>query len=206
MTTQQLYLFSWLALVLTTVVAVVTRATFRRIAAALAGAAACGPVALGVVTLCERAGWWHMAMPDDPYILMLLWVSFALCGYAFLITWRIARRFGRRGLAVAVCVVVILGPLRDSWYMARFPEWGYYAPGLGPMLAISAAYVLLGGVFQEFFDDRLEVGERTDARQGRHIGRTTVAAQAGQRQDAVGKDLIRPCPAPGQQFGCLLQS
>jgi len=54
-----------------------------------------------------------------------------LLGYPFLITWRIARRFGGRALAVVGCVVVVLGPLRDSWYMARFTEWGYYAAGFG---------------------------------------------------------------------------
>jgi hypothetical protein len=85
-----------------------------------------------------------MLIPREPYLLMLLWINFALCGYPFLITWRIARRFGGRGLAVVGCVVVVLGPVRDSWYMARFPEWGYYAPGFAPMLAISGAYVLLG--------------------------------------------------------------
>ena len=36
------------------------------------------------------------------------------------------------------------GRLRDSWYMATFPEWGYYAQGFAPVLAISGAYVLLG--------------------------------------------------------------
>jgi hypothetical protein len=30
--------------------------------------------------------------------------------------------------------------------MARFPEWGGYAPGWAPVAAISAAYVLLGVV------------------------------------------------------------
>jgi hypothetical protein len=66
------------------------------------------------------------------------------CGFIFLITWRIARRFGGRGLAVVICVVAVVGPLRDSWYMATFPEWGSYAPGFAPMLATSGAYVLLG--------------------------------------------------------------
>jgi hypothetical protein len=143
-TTRQLYLFSCLALVLTTVVAVLTRATLRRIAGASAGAAVCGPVGLGIVAFCERAGWWHMVIPREPYFLTLMWINVALCGYPFLITWRIARRFGGRGLAVVLCVIAVLGPLRDSWYMATFPEWGSYAPGLAPMLAISGAYVLLG--------------------------------------------------------------
>ena len=144
MNAKQVYLFSCLALVMTTVVAVLTRATFRRIAGASAGAAVCGPVGLGIVAFCERAGWWHMVMPWEPYFLTLLWINMALCGYPFLITWRIARRFGGRGLGVAVGVVAVIGPLRDSWYMAVFPEWGFYAPGFAPMLAISGAYVLLG--------------------------------------------------------------
>jgi hypothetical protein len=58
--------------------------------------------------------------------------------------WRIASRFGGRGLAVVICVVAVVGPLRDSWYMATFPEWGSYGPGFAPMLATSGAYVLLG--------------------------------------------------------------
>jgi len=143
-TTQELYLFSCLALVITTIVAIVTRATLRRIAGASAGAAACSPIGLGIVAICERAGWWHMAISWEPHFLMLLWISVALCGYPFLITWRIARRFGGRGLGVVVGVVAVLGPFRDSWYMAKFPHWGFYAPGLAPMLAISAAYVVLG--------------------------------------------------------------
>ena len=144
MTTQQLWLFSCLALIITTVVAVLTRATLRRIAGASAGAAVDGVAMLGIIAFCERAGWWHMAIPWEPYFLTLFLINVALCGYVFLITWRIARRFGGRGLAVAVGVIAVLGPLRDSWYMAIFPEWGSYAPGFAPMLAISGAYVLLG--------------------------------------------------------------
>ena len=37
----------------------------------------------------------------------------------------------------------IIGPPRDYWYMRQFPEWGSYAPGIAPVLAISAAYVTL---------------------------------------------------------------
>ena len=144
MTTQQLYLFSGLAMVITIVVAVLTRATLRRIMGASAGAAVCGPVLLGIVAFGERAGWWHMAIAWEPYFLTLFLINMALCGCVFLITWRIARRFGGRGLAVALCVITILGPLRDHWYMATFPEWGAYGPGFAPVLAISGTYVLLG--------------------------------------------------------------
>src|ERR1039457_6543662 len=66
------------------------------------------------------------------------------CGFIFLITWRIARRFGGGGLAVVVFVAAVPGPVRDYRYMATFPEWGSYAPGLAPVFAISVAYVILG--------------------------------------------------------------
>ena len=39
--------------------------------------------------------------------------------------------------------MAIIGPPRDFWYMKRFPEWGSYGPGVAPILAISAAYILL---------------------------------------------------------------
>ena len=144
MTTQQLHLFNGLYLVVLVVVAVLTRATARRIAGALAGGAAAGVVALSIIALGEAAGWWHMAITWEPYFLTLLLVDFALCAFIFLITWRIARRFGWRGLAVVVAVAAVLGPVRDYWYMARYPEWGAYAPGLAPVFAISVAYVILG--------------------------------------------------------------
>jgi len=143
-TEHQLYLFNCLYLVLTVVVAVLTRATLWRIVGALAGAAVCGLTGIGYVALGERVGWWHMAIQWDPYFLALLWLDVVLCAYVFLLTWRIARRFGGRGLAVLLLVAAVLGPFRDSWYMSRFPEWGSYAPGFAPMAAISGAYVLLG--------------------------------------------------------------
>jgi hypothetical protein len=43
------------------------------------------------------------------------------CGFIFLVTWRIARRFGGRGLAVVAFVAAVLGPVRDYRYMATFP-------------------------------------------------------------------------------------
>jgi hypothetical protein len=143
-TQQQLYGFACLYLVLTAIVAVLTRATPRRIVGALAGAAVCGPALLGIVAFAERAGWWRFAITWTPYFLALFWVGMVLCAFVFLLTWRVARRFGGRGLVVLLVAGAVLGPFRDSWYMARFPEWGSYAPGIAPMLAISAAYVLLG--------------------------------------------------------------
>jgi len=144
MTKEQLYLFIGLYLVLLVVVAILTRATARRIIGALAGGLAVGVAGLAIIALGERAKWWHQVLTWQLYFLALLLVDFALCAFVFLITWRIARRFGSRGLAVAVVFAAIIGPPRDYWYMARFPEWGFYARGVVPVLAISASYILLG--------------------------------------------------------------
>jgi uncharacterized membrane protein len=143
MTTQQLYLFNCSYLVVSVVVAVLTRATMRRIAGSLAGGGAAGVVALGIIALGERVGWWRMAITWEPYFLTLMLIDFALCAFIFLVTWRIARRFGWRGLAVVLVVLAVIGPPRNYWYMRRFPEWGSYGPGVAPVLAISATYVVL---------------------------------------------------------------
>src|SRR5437660_1090276 len=133
MTTQQLHLFNALYLALFLIVAYVTRAPARRIAGAVAGALVFGVVALGIIALGERAGWWHMAIAWEPYFLTLMLIDFALCAPLFLITWRIARRFGRRGLVVVLAVVAVIGPPRDFWYMRQFPGWGRYGPGVDPL-------------------------------------------------------------------------
>jgi hypothetical protein len=143
-TIRQIYLFGCAYLVLFTAVAVLTRATARRIAGALAGAAVAAVAIVGIVAIGERAEWWHFSIPWEPYYLALMSVATLPCGFVFLLTWRIARRYGGRGLAVVALVAAIIGPLRDYRYMAMFPEWGAYAPGLAPAFAISAAYVTLG--------------------------------------------------------------
>jgi hypothetical protein len=143
-TTRQLYVFSCLYLVILAVVTVLTRATTRRIAGALVGAGVAGMALLGIVAIGENAGWWHFVIPWEPYFLTLAFIGTIPCGFIFLLTWRLARRFGGRGLAVVVFAAAVLGPVRDYAYMARFPEWDSYAPGLTPVFAVSAAYVILG--------------------------------------------------------------
>ena len=143
MTAQQLHLFNFIYLFVFALVAILTRATPRRIAGAVAGGVAAGAVVLGSIALGEKVGWWHMAITWEPYFLALLLIDFTLGAFIFLITWRIARRFGWRGLAVVLVFVAIIGPPRDYWYMRRFPEWGSYGPGIAPVLAISATYVIM---------------------------------------------------------------
>jgi len=115
MTTQQLHLFNGLGLVILVVVAVLTRATARRILGAVGGATAFGIVGLGILALGENVDWWHMAITWKPYFLSLLLLDFALCAFIYLLTWRVARRVGGRGLATVAVVATLVGPARDRW-------------------------------------------------------------------------------------------
>jgi len=143
MTSQQLHIANGLYLAMLVVVAIATRATARRIAGAVAGAVACGAMALGADAIGEEFGWWRMAI-WAPDILPLVYLNFVVsCTPIFLVTWRVARRFRRLGLTVVTVVLVVIGPPRDYAYMARFPEWGAYAPGVVPVLAIAAIYATL---------------------------------------------------------------
>jgi hypothetical protein len=132
MTTQQLHLMNGLYLVLFVVLAVLTRARAQRIMGAVAGGAVGGVAIIGILALGEDAGWWHVAITWEPYFLTLLAIGMIISGLIFLITWRIARRFGWRGLAIALVVGAVLDPVRDYHYMQRFPEWGSYGPGFAP--------------------------------------------------------------------------
>ena len=143
MTTQQVHLFNGFYLLIFVVVAVLTRANRRRIVGALAGGTAAGLTGAGLIALWESVGLWHFEIPSALDFQAVLWIGIPLIGFIFLITWRIDRRFGRRGLAVVAVALAVIGPPRDYWYMQRFPEWGAYGPGFAPVLAISATYVLI---------------------------------------------------------------
>ena len=144
MTLQQLYLFDAFYVLLLAVVAILTRATPLRIAGAVAGTVPSGVLMLIIAAVGESAGWWHFVMDWTPSFLVIMCITLIPGGFVFLLTWRIARRFGGRGLAVSLFIIAVLGPVRDYRYMAMFPEWGAYAPGLAPVFAISAAYVTMG--------------------------------------------------------------
>ena len=146
MTTLQLHVFNGLYFIVLITVAYFTRATARRVVGAIAGGAVVGVVAIGIIALGERVGWWHMTIAWEPYFLTVLYIGFVPCAFIYLLTWRIVRRFGGRGLAAAIVGAAIIGPPRDYWYMATFPEWGRYAPGLAPVFAIAATYAIIVGL------------------------------------------------------------
>ena len=146
MTTQQIIWITFAYAVALVGVIYLTRAIPGRVGGAFAGGAIAGLLCVGIVSLGERAGWWHWHYPV-PFT-----VGFAVLFYGgtvvsltplYLVSWRVARRFGGRGLAVASASVAIIGPPRDYLVVAYFPEWGSFAPGIAPVIADAAAYVAI---------------------------------------------------------------
>ena len=114
MTTNQIILMTGIYLAAFVAAAYFTRAKVRRIGGALAGGSVFGVVALLAIALGEARGWWRIPKAGSPHFQLLLWLGFAVsCAPVYLITWRVARRFGGRGLAVCVLVASIIGPPRD---------------------------------------------------------------------------------------------
>jgi hypothetical protein len=124
------------------VVVYFTRATTRRIAGALAGGAAVGCFGMGAIVLGNALGLWRVPILWTLYFVTLFYLALAISVTPiYLVTWRLVRRFGWRGLAVFVGIVAIIGPPRDYLYAAKFPNWMVFAPGVAPILADAATYV-----------------------------------------------------------------
>ena len=121
-----------------------TRATMRRIMGALAGGAVVGWMAVGAIALGESQAWWRIPPDSTPCFWPLMYLGLAIsCAPIYLLTWRTARRFGGRGLAIVILVVVVIGPPRDYLYAAVFPQWMTFSAGIAPILADAATYLLI---------------------------------------------------------------
>ena len=142
MTTRQLIFVTCAYMVELVAVVYFTRATSRRVMGALAGGAAVGCFGMGAVVLGNALGLWRVPISWTPTFLTLFYLGFAISVTPiYLVTWRLARRFGWRGLAVFTCIVAIIGPPRDYLFATTFPEWMVFAPGVAPILADAATYV-----------------------------------------------------------------
>ena len=96
---------------------------------------------LGAIALCEALGWWQIPFSSTPFFL-LFYVGLAISlTPIYLVTWRLARRFRWRGLAVFIGSVAVIGPPRDYLIAATFPKWMVFAPGVAPILADAVTYV-----------------------------------------------------------------
>jgi hypothetical protein len=141
MTTKQMILWSVGYLVELIVVIYLTRATMLRVLGAIAGAIAAGLFAIGAVVLGESFGWWQVLFASSFHSVPLICFGLVSMTPIYLVTWRVVRRFGWRGLAACVSVVAIIGPPRDYFIAATFPQWMVFGRGVIPILADSAAYV-----------------------------------------------------------------
>ena len=142
MTTLQIIMFTCAYSVALAAAIYFTRATSRRVVGALAGGAAAAFLGMGAIILGEALGVWRVPLPSTPGVLALFYLGFAISlSPIYLITWRVARRFGWRGLAVCLIVVGAIGPPRDYLYAAIYPEWMVFGDGVSPIIADAATYV-----------------------------------------------------------------
>ena len=142
MTPLQLIVVTFAYLVELVVVVYFTRATSRRIVGAFVGGAAVALMGMAAIVLGNVLGLWRVPIYWTPYFLTLFYLGFAISVTPiYLVTWRLARRFGWRGLAVFIGIVAIIGPPRDYLFAATFPEWMAFAPGVAPILADAVTYI-----------------------------------------------------------------
>jgi hypothetical protein len=154
MTTQEIILWTCAYLIELGAVIYFTRASARRVEGALVGGAVAGLLGLGAITLGQNLGWWQVPFASTPSFLPLFYLGLSISlTPIYLVTWRLARRFGWRGLTVFLGVVTIIGPPRDYLIAATFPRWMVFAPGVIPILADAATYagmVALGHAMMRF--------------------------------------------------------
>jgi hypothetical protein len=142
LTAWQLIVVTGAYLVELVVVVYFTRARSRRVVGAFVGGAAVGCFGMGAIVLGNAWGLWRVPIFWTPYFVALFYLGLVISVTPiYLVTWRLARRFGWRGLAVFIGIVAIFGPPRDYLFAATFPKWMVFAPGVAPILADSATYI-----------------------------------------------------------------
>jgi hypothetical protein len=142
MTTRQIIIVTCLYFVALLIVIYFTRATPRRIVGAFVGGAAVGLFGMGAILFGNTLGLWRVPIVWTPYFLALFYFGLTISVTPiYLVTWRVARRFGWHGLAVCLGVAAIIGPPRDYLYSLKFPEWMVFAAGVGPIIADALAYI-----------------------------------------------------------------
>ena len=142
MTTRQVLLWSCAYLIEFVAVIWFTRATSRRILGALGGGVAVGCFSLVAIFGFEALGVWRIPMAPTLTFRVLFFLGLVVSAApVYLVTWRIARRFGGRGLTIFIAVVVVIGPPRDYLIAATFPNWMVFSPGIAPVLADAVTYL-----------------------------------------------------------------
>jgi hypothetical protein len=158
----QLALYTYVDIAAFVAAASLTRPTLRRLAGAVAGAAAF--VLVGLLSAREAffLGWWRLALTEMPPVPGSLYVADVLCYAATLalVSWRITRRFGWRGQAAVVGLAALWGPARD-YVGAMMTELIVITPGWAPLIGWSVTWALSMAILQGVM--RLAAGPaRTD--------------------------------------------
>jgi hypothetical protein len=143
MTTQQLIAATLVYSVALAAVVYFTRPTGQRFAGALAGAVVVDGLGLwALIPFGEVQDWWIVRLNPSPSYRALFYLGTTVSTVPiFLVTWRIARRFGWRGLAVTFAVVAVSGPPREIAVASMAPELVTVTPGIAMVLALSVGYV-----------------------------------------------------------------
>lgn len=127
------------------ILAVLTRASWRRVLGAVTAAMGFVPVNIGLDLVADRAGLWHYPFSSRGYAPVEWYVAQELVyGAGFgLIGWRILRRSGPRGLALFLLALTLIGTVRD-YRVAEIT--GILVFSQGPVAAIvdATAWAALG--------------------------------------------------------------
>lgn len=141
MSTRQLVIVLCLYLAILIAIAYFTRAKLPRVIGALAGGATVGFVGLGMIAFGNALKLWSAPISWTTPFLVLIYLSFAIsCAPFYLITWRLARRFGWRGITACIGIAAIIGPPRDYFVASIYPEWITFSPGVEPLLVVAIFY------------------------------------------------------------------
>jgi hypothetical protein len=147
MTTQQMLITLAIYTIALFATVYFTKPSWRRTVGALVGGATGGMVLLCGFFLGTKQELWHSTTPTSPGILVLFYLATAVsCAPVYLITWRVALRFGLRGLVVFLLLSALVGPPRDYFIASIYPEWISFSPGVAPLLAVSTIYFGIVGL------------------------------------------------------------
>jgi serine/threonine protein kinase len=124
-----------------------TRARLRRVAGALAGGILFGATWVFKMRLDYSMGWWRtrFAETPDPFSLFspALILGIAVLGaLLFLISWRVARRFGWVGTAIFIVLASAQFTVRDRMYWDTFMHMMTISWRIQALLADTALFVL----------------------------------------------------------------
>ena len=123
------------------VVAILTRARLRRWQGSVVGGFVAGAYAAVAAGIGQAFGYWQISHAGSVSAAAILYVVVAVsCTPIPLLSWRIARKFGRWGLVAMVLCAAVLGPIRDYRVAAAMPAWIAFAPGLATVLGVAATY------------------------------------------------------------------